>query len=81
MSTRRGVVREIEALRQQTTTDVKTTARALGCGTTWLYEEIRAGRPPVKVLRLGHKLRVLIHGPGGLLDVLGLDADEGAGAA
>jgi hypothetical protein len=52
--------------------------KLLGCGRTSGYQQIRDGRLPVRVLRLGRRIRVPT---ADLLKVLGVDVDEGGGDA
>jgi hypothetical protein len=63
----------IRLAREATTIDIPTAGRALGYGVNASYEAHQRGQFPVRVLRLGRKLRVPT---ADLLAALGITIDE-----
>lgn len=63
-------VRELPA-----TVNVPTAARALGVGSSTLYDALSTGKAPVKALKVGGRIRVLTSD---LARVLGASTPEGA---
>ncbi len=57
MTTRRLTLAQIRKL--PATVDVPTAANALGIGKSTLYEAIKVGKPPVKVLTVQRRIVVL----------------------
>lgn len=55
------------------TIDVPKAAELLGCSTWALYEAIRANDAPIKVLRIGRRIRIPSQP---LLDLLGITTEE-----
>jgi hypothetical protein len=65
----------ISELRASATVDLMTAARALGMGRTKAYELAKRDAFPCRVLRIGDQYRIPT---GGLLELLGLAAEEPA---
>ncbi len=70
---RSAIAGRLEELRQHPTTDVETAAGLLGISRGLAYQEARNGSlAGVPVLRIGHRLRVVVRP---LLEVLSYSAD------
>ena len=77
MSTASIAMRDVAALAAgPPLVDPEVAGQFFGYGRAWTYELLRRGELPVRSHKIAGRFKIPVHGPGGLLDALGVTLAE-----